>query len=114
MLVVSDFLDLKFERPLARLNRKHDVIGIAIGDPREERFPDRGLARLLDLETGEARLTDLRRADVARRAMQRQSVLDRRFRGAGIDHLAVSTAVPYDRELLRFFRERAARHRRPV
>jgi len=114
VLVVSDFLDLKFERPLARLNRKHDVIGIAIGDPREERFPDRGLARLLDLETGEARLTDLRRADVARRAMQRQSVLDRRFRGAGIDHLAVSTAVPYDRELLRFFRERAARHRRPV
>ena len=114
VLVVSDFLDLKFERPLARLNRKHDVIGIAVGDPREERFPDRGLARLFDLESGEPRLTDLRRADVAKRAAQRQTVLDRRFRGAGIDHLAISTAVPYDRDLLRFFRERAARHRRPV
>lgn len=114
VLIVSDFLDLKFERPLARLNRKHDVIGIAVGDPREERFPDRGLARLVDLESGEARLTDLRRADVAKRAAQRQAVLERRFRGAGIDHLAISTAVPYDRDLLRFFRERAARHRRPV
>jgi len=114
VLVLSDFLDLKFERPLARLNRKHDVIGIAIGDPREERFPDRGLARLFDLESGEPRLTDLRRADVAKRAAQRQTVFDRRFRGAGIDHLAISTAVPYDRDLLRFFRERAARHRRPV
>jgi uncharacterized protein (DUF58 family) len=114
VLVVSDFLDLPFERPLARLNRKHDVIGIIVGDPREERFPERGLARLVDLESGELRLTDLRRADVARRAAQRRSVLERRFRTAGIDHLAISTAVPYDRDLLRFFRERAARHRRPV
>jgi len=114
VLVLSDFLDLHFERPLSRLNRKHDVIGIAIGDPREERFPDRGLARLVDLESGEERLTDLRRADVARRAEQRRAVLERRFRSAGIDHLAISTAVPYDRDLLRFFRQRAARHRRPV
>ena len=114
ILVLSDFLDLHFERPLARLNRGHDVIAVAIGDPREERFPDRGLVRLVDLETGEARLADLRRADVARRAMQRRTVIERRFRGAGIDHLAVSTAVPYDRELLRFFRDRAARYRRPA
>ena len=114
VLVVSDFLDLPFEKPLARLNRKHDVIGIAIGDPREERFPDRGLARLVDLESGESRWMDLRRADVGRRAAQRHQNLVRRFRTSGIDHLAISTAVPYDRELLRFFRERAARHRRPV
>jgi uncharacterized protein (DUF58 family) len=114
VLVLSDFLDLPFEKPLGRLNRKHDVIGIAIGDPREERFPDRGLARLVDLESGESRWTDLRRADVGRRAAQRHRMLARRFRTSGIDHLAISTAVPYDRELLRFFRERAARHRRPV
>ncbi|PYQ29560.1 MAG: DUF58 domain-containing protein [Acidobacteria bacterium] len=114
VLVLSDFLDLPFEKPLARLNRKHDVIGIAIGDPREERFPDRGLARLVDLESGEARWTDLRRADVGRRSAQRHQTLTRRFRTSGIDHLAISTAVPYDRDLLRFFRERAARHRRPV
>lgn len=114
VLVLSDFLDLPFEKPLGRLNRKHDVIGIAIGDPREERFPDRGLARLVDLESGESRWTDLRRADVGRRAAQRHQMLARRFRSSGIDHLAISTAVPYDRDLLRFFRERAARQRRPV
>src|SRR5688572_24937061 len=114
ILVLSDFLDLQFERPLARLNRRHDVIAIAIGDPREERFPHRGLARLVDLESGEARLTDLRKADVERRAVQRSGVLERRFRAAGIDHLGISTAVPYDRALLRFFRERASRYRRPA
>jgi len=114
VLVLSDFLDLPFERPLKRLNRRHDVIAIAINDPREERFPERGMARLVDLETGEARLVELGRADVGKRAAQRVQQLTKRFRAAGIDHLPISTAVPYDRELLRFFRERAARHRRPT
>jgi uncharacterized protein (DUF58 family) len=113
VLVLSDFLDVRFERALNRLNRKHDVVAIPIFDPREERFPDRGLARLFDLETGEPRLVSLRRSGVARRSEQRREQMERRFRSAGIDHLAVSTALPYDRELLRFFRERSLRHRRP-
>jgi uncharacterized protein (DUF58 family) len=115
VLVLSDFLDLHFERPLNRLNRKHDVIALPIIDPREERFPAGGLARLVDLETAETRLIELGRSDVAGRAAQRRVQLERRFRAAGIDHLPISTAIPYDRELLRFFKQRAAsrRVRRP-
>lgn len=109
VIVVSDFLDLDFERTLRRLGQRHDVIAIAVEDPREERFAGRGLARLVDAETGEARLVDLRRVDPARRAAQRRQQLDRRFRAAAVDHLHVSTAMPYDRELLRFFRTRALR-----
>lgn len=114
VLVLSDFLDTHFERPLNRLNRKHDVVAIPIIDPRETRFPDRGLMRLVDLESGESRLVNLKRADVARRAAQRSDLLVRRFRVAAIDHLPVSTVVPYDRDLLRFFRERSFRYRRPA
>jgi uncharacterized protein (DUF58 family) len=113
ILVLSDFLDLPFERPLNRLNRRHDVIAIPIFDPREERFPGGALARLVDLESRETRFVDLGRAGVAGRAAQRREMLVRRFRSAAIDHLPVSTAVPYDRELLRFFKDRAARQRRP-
>lgn len=113
VIVLSDFLDFAFERTLQRLDRRHDVIAVSIGDPREDRFPERGLMRLVDFETGEARLVDLRHVDIAKRAAQRREQLGRRFRSAGIDHLPVSTAMPYDRELLRFFRERAARRRRP-
>jgi uncharacterized protein (DUF58 family) len=112
VIVLSDFLDVAFERTLQRLDRKHDVIAISIGDPREERFPNRGLARLFDYETGETRLVDLGRADISRRAAQRREQLMRRFVTSGVDHLAVSTALPYDRDLLRFFRERAARRAR--
>lgn len=109
VIVLSDFLDLDFEKTLRRLGRRHDVIAIAVADPREERFAGRGLVRLVDAETGEARLVDLRRVDPARRAELRRHQLERRFRGAGVDHLHVSTAMPYDRELLRFFRTRALR-----
>lgn len=114
VIVISDFLELNFERTLRRLNRKHDVIAVSVTDPREERFPERGLARIVDLETGEDRLVDLARSDVGRRATQRMHALERRFRAAAIDHLPVSTAVPYDRDLLRFFRERSGRARRPT
>jgi uncharacterized protein (DUF58 family) len=111
VIMISDFLDMEFERPLKRLNRKHDVIAISISDPREERFPARGLLRLVDAETGEARLVDVRRSDIARQATHRRSFLERRFRASGVDWLPLSTAVPYDRELLRFFRQRLARRR---
>ena len=111
VIVISDFLDSDFEKPLRRLNRRHDVVAITIGDPREERFPDRGIVRLVDAESGEERAVDLRKSEVTRRASFRREALRRRFVLSGIDHLQLSTAVPYDRELLRFFRERVARRR---
>lgn len=111
VIVVSDFLDLNFERPLRRLGRRHDVVALALRDPREERFPRGGLVRLVDAETGERRMIELGRDDVARRATQREQQLARRFRSAGVDCLEIPTAAPYDRALLRFFRERALRKR---
>jgi uncharacterized protein (DUF58 family) len=109
ILVISDYLNLNFEKTMRRLNRRHDVIALCINDPREERFPPGGLARVVDAENGQTRLIDLGGADVARRAMQRQQQITRRWRSAGVDALAVSTAMPYDRELLRFFHERVRR-----
>ena len=111
LIVLSDFLDLNFERPLKRLGRRHDVVGVALIDPREERFPVSGLARMRDIETGEERLVDFAQSEVSRRATQRRQQLDRRFRSAGVDWLALNTGLPYDRELLRFFRERTLRRR---
>src|SRR6059058_2698208 len=56
VIVISDFLDQNFERTMRRLNRRHDVVAITVGDPREERFPDGGLARVVDAESGALRL----------------------------------------------------------
>ena len=106
VILISDFLDLSFEKPLRRLNRKHDVIALAVTDPREERFPGGGLVEIVDSESGQARVVDLGRSDIARRAVQRRVQLERRFRASGVDWTSVSTAMPYDRDLLRFFRKR--------
>lgn len=108
VILISDFLDVSFERPLRRLNRRHDVIALAVSDPREERFPGSGLVELVDAESGTARVVDLARSDVERRAVQRRLQLERRLRSSGVDWMSVSTAVPYDRDLLRFFRDRLA------
>jgi uncharacterized protein (DUF58 family) len=109
VLVISDYLNLNFERTMRRLNRRHDVIAVSISDPREERFPAGAMARVVDAENGSMRLIDLNAADVTRRAAQRQQQNVRRWRASGVDALTISTAMPYDRELLRFFRERVRR-----
>src|SRR5260221_7423907 len=90
VIVISDFLDLNFERPLRRLGRRHDVVALALRDPREERFPKGGLVRLVDAETGEQRLIELGRDDVARRAAQRQQQLARPFRSPPTACLEIS------------------------
>ncbi|HYU26917.1 MAG TPA: DUF58 domain-containing protein [Thermoanaerobaculia bacterium] len=109
VLVISDFLDIAFDAPLRRINERHDVVAVVVSDPREERFPAGALARIVDAEEGRARLVDLGRAEVGRRAAARGQQLERRFRASGVDWIEVSTAVPYDRDLLRFFRERRLR-----
>jgi uncharacterized protein (DUF58 family) len=109
VLVISDFLDVAFDAPLRRINERHDVVAVVVSDPREERFPAGALARVVDAEDGRARLVDLGRADVGRRAAARAQQLEKRFRASGVDWIEVSTAVPYDRDLLRFFRERRLR-----
>lgn len=108
VILISDFLDVNFERPLRRLNRKHDVIGLVVTDPREERFPGTGLVEIVDAESGEARIVDLAKSDIGRRAVHRRTQLERRFRSTAVDWMTISTAMPYDRDLLRFFRGRLA------
>jgi len=108
VIVVSDFLDA-FERPMRRMNRHHDVVAMVVTDPREGRFPPGALARLADAESGREQLVDLGRADVPKRAMARAQQLERRFRAAQVDWMEVSTAMGYERQLLRFFKERSLR-----
>lgn len=108
VLFLSDFLDADFDRPLQRLNRKHDVIAVRISDPREERFPQRGIVRLVDSETGTLVPVNLRANRVKSRAEQRDRRIAERFRRIGIDLVNVQTAVPYEQTLLRFFRYRVS------
>jgi uncharacterized protein (DUF58 family) len=113
IFLVSDFQDEGYERALRVAAQKHDLVAIAVSDPREEELPDVGLLAVRDPETGEAGLLDTGSARVRRayaeHARRVRETLRETVRRTGVDLLELSTGEDYDRHLVRFFRERARR-----
>src|SRR6516164_4843668 len=58
VFLLTDFLDSGFEPMLKRTARRHDVLAIHIGDPREKEMPIAGLLEVVDAETGQQLLVD--------------------------------------------------------
>jgi len=92
--VVSDFTGDSWVDPLARLGLRHDLLAIAVHDPRELDVPPVGLIDVVDPSTGrhrEVRVT----AAVQRRyaAAAAEEVADRQFamRRAGADVIDLAT-----------------------
>jgi uncharacterized protein (DUF58 family) len=113
VFLISDFLDIAFEKQMRVIGKRHDLIAMSIADPREITMPDVGLIELEDAETGERVLIDTASDSVRRRyetlGTDRQKRLKDLFRAMGIDHLEILTGRNYVRELVRFFRTRQRR-----
>jgi uncharacterized protein (DUF58 family) len=113
VFLVSDFQDEGWERTLRVVSRKHDVVAVAIHDPRELVLPPVGLISVIDPETGERGLVDAGSSAVRRTyaalAARAQGELRQSVRRGGVDLLELSTGEPYERPLVRFFHERARR-----
>ncbi len=116
VFVLSDFLDRDFEKPLQVAAKKHDLIAVFIADPREAGLPAVGLVELEDAESGHRLLLDT--SDTEAMASYRKFVHQRDWKlrneltQMGVDTIDISTDVPYDRPLMKFFRMRARRLRR--
>jgi uncharacterized protein (DUF58 family) len=52
VIVISDFIDQGYERPLKALAEKHDLVAIQITDPRESALPTLGIIPVYDKEQG--------------------------------------------------------------
>ena len=113
VFVVSDFQDDGFEKTLRVVAQKHDLVAIAVGDPREELLPNVGLVAVRDPETGEVGLLDTGSARVRREYAEASRVarvrLRETVRRTGVDLLELSTQEGYEMPLVRFFHERARR-----
>jgi uncharacterized protein (DUF58 family) len=113
VFLLSDFLDSGYEKPLRMLRRRHDVVAIPVADPAEGAIPDRGLVRLRDAETGQTRVFDA--GDPEFRARWGHAIggpfpnCAALFRSAGIDSIPLRTDQPYERPLVKFFKERERR-----
>ena len=110
VFVISDFIDTDFEKALAAVRGKHDVIAVRTSDPREAELPDVGLVSLEDAETGEVIVVDSRSARVRRlfqhRGVDERARQDELLRSLEIDELEITTGKPYIKELSNFFRMR--------
>ena len=114
--LISDFItseDLK--RPVTLTARHHDLVGIVIADRLERAWPSAGLVEWMDAETGRRHLVDTSHAPT-RRAYglmqeQRRAGITSMLRSAGVDIITLEAGAPYDRELIKFFRQRERRLR---
>jgi uncharacterized protein (DUF58 family) len=110
IFLLSDFLAGGYGPALARLARRHDVIGVQVADPRERELPDVGLVTLWDPESGAWRIVNTGDALVRRRFQERAETWDRElietFSESGADLLQLETGEPYADALIAFFRRR--------
>jgi uncharacterized protein (DUF58 family) len=123
VFLISDFLDNNAphaapESPLfstlALTHQRHDLISIALSDPREFELPKVGLITLEDAETGEMVEIDTGSRQVRQRyaqlAAERRSYFQNGMRKKGLDWIEARTDGPYLPALRQLFARRASRH----
>jgi uncharacterized protein (DUF58 family) len=107
VFIVSDFISMPgWERPLAHLAQRHEVIAVRLYDPLEQELPDLGVVVIEDAETREQLFVDTHDRAFRRRfaaaAQRRETALREAFAEAGVDTLELSTKEPLLEAILRF------------
>ena len=107
--VVSDLLDPQrdvWARALRGLAAAHRVIVVEVIDPRELDLPDVGVVTFLDPESGSTHDVDTSSRKIRRlfaaAAREERAANAAAVRGAGAEHLVVSTGEDWLRTLVRF------------
>jgi uncharacterized protein (DUF58 family) len=121
VFIISDFFDTNADsgpmrKSMRIANQHHDLIAITLTDPREIDLPDCGLVEVMDAETAARMVIDTSSKRVRRqyhsKALNMIKTRSRLFDSIGIDHIDISTEVPYTKALVSFFAERRQRLRR--
>ena len=113
VFLISDFLDEDYWSSLKVVNRKHDLIGIRLFDPAEITFPNLGVVKVRDPETGESFWIDTSsNKDMEELKKQIESKFDQLNKNAkkiGFDLISISTNEDFVDPLLKFFKRREKR-----
>jgi hypothetical protein len=113
--VISDFYARGFERALALVAAKHDVIPVVLVDPRDEEIPNVGLATFEDWETGETIVVDTGdkrvRAHYQKEMRKVRAERSTLFRKLALDECVVRTDRSFVEPLRQLFARRAKRIR---
>jgi uncharacterized protein (DUF58 family) len=107
MFVVSDFVsEPGWEKPLAHLAKRHELIAVRLYDPLERVLPDLGMVVIEDAETGEQVFVDTHdrgfRKRFAAAAERREAQVRDAFTTAGVDALELATDEDLVSTVMRF------------
>lgn len=114
VFLVSDFIsEPGWEKPLAQLAQRHDVVAAHVYDPLEQTLPNLGLITMEDPETGEQLFVDTSDAGFRARfealALERERTLQQSFARVGVDVLTLRTDRPLLDNLVTFALRRKQR-----
>ena len=112
--LISDFIDAGIAKSLSIANRRHDLIAVTVGDPRERELPAIGFMEFEDAETGEIILVDTydrtARDLFSKNSAGARGELEHMFRSLKMDYVPIGTDRPYIEPLMEFFQQRARRY----
>lgn len=116
VFVISDFRFPSGSRLLGPANRKHDMVGIHIFDPREIILPSIGRVRFRDPESGVEKVVDtgspVWRKRFSEEVRKEQAAREDLCRRTGLDLVSISTSDDLVLPLRRFFELRKRRRLR--
>ncbi len=118
VFLISDFLaePESYEKALAVVGRRHDLVAIRIEDPLEHALPAAGLVELIDGESGAPIVVDMGNRAVREHftavSTGRAERVRKLCRRREVDLIELGTDRPYEVELFTFFRRRALRRAR--
>jgi uncharacterized protein (DUF58 family) len=113
VFLISDFIDEEYVRPLRVCARKHDLLALHLIDPREFAWPDAGLVKLHDAESGKSMWIDSS-SKVGKRTLfgefrRWQDEVKQLMQRSGADYVPVTVTEDYVRSLVTMFKRREAR-----
>ena len=113
VFLLSDFIDDGYEKILRICGKKHDLIGVVLHDDREANFPNLGLVKLKDSETGAEVWVDSLDKKFNRYLQKyKQETENKRktlFITSRLDSIYIKSSIPYIKPLTEFFKMRAKR-----
>jgi uncharacterized protein (DUF58 family) len=114
--LISDFIfSEELKKPLSITARRHDLVAVLVGDKREQAWPRAGLIEWEDAETGQRCLIDTSdrrtRQQLTALQLEQRAGWSDLLRKSGIDSIEVQAGEPYEKALMRFFRQREQRMR---
>ncbi|MCJ8167356.1 DUF58 domain-containing protein [Pontibacter sp. E15-1] len=110
ILLLSDFIDLSYEKELAMLAKRHDLIVLHLQDVREHRLPPMGIVPIVDKESGRTVWLNTSGEEFQKRYLaqytQNKESLMRLCQKYQANYLTIETNEDYVPQLVNLFRLR--------